>query len=484
MANPYGPAGNANLPGHLCLWDKMKAKWATPKVIDSDGTYTLQPLELTDEGYQIVLSEFGSNKEHLLFENRQKLEFDLDLYGTGLAIYHIDDSAEGQKLRGYPGQVDDKGIAWPDNGNHYEVAMLQADGLYELEQALDSGDADDLWQPGQKLGPGNSKQVFPNTDMYMGGWVSESGITITVLESEGLNVRFKVCGTGKGTCDGNDSEVGTAPPSNATSIATSEVPSISLSAAPSSSRSDAPSLTLKSLAPSTKPSGAPSLSPSTRLSDASLAPSRRPSASSLATTANAPSQSDSSGPSLRPAGPQSSIPPNLPTLGGSSNPRPTTMPAIGPGHGYVTRTPNQAPAPTNAPISVLSTNPKETSTTNLPNEGEGDGSGSGRAPTNAPVPVLSTGSKETPTTNLLNGGESDGSVATDGDATPAVPTSIAHTIPIGGTSSMRPPAYEAVDMTVPGEKAWLHPNSAAPGKRALPWYIMIASTSLFLWMSI
>ncbi|CAB9497195.1 Immune inhibitor A peptidase M6 [Seminavis robusta] len=191
MGDPYGPNGDADLPGHLNAYSTFLAGWGTPKLIEYDGVFTLQPLEVADDSYKIVINSFGSKEEYLLLENRQQLEFDKFLYGSGLGIYHIDDFAKEQDTRGYPGQE-----GWPENNQHYACAMLQADGNYNLEKGENKGDAGDLWQPGQVLGPGRGNTVFPNTDAYADGFIAESGVVITVLEGEGQNVRFEVSGLG------------------------------------------------------------------------------------------------------------------------------------------------------------------------------------------------------------------------------------------------------------------------------------------------
>jgi hypothetical protein len=88
----------------------------------------------------MISKNFGSGKEYLLIENRQQCKFDLPLPGPGLAIYHIDDSLTDYTIQGYPGQT-----GWPGNGNHYRVALLQADGNYDLEKGKNRGDGTDLF---------------------------------------------------------------------------------------------------------------------------------------------------------------------------------------------------------------------------------------------------------------------------------------------------------------------------------------------------
>jgi hypothetical protein len=77
-------------------------------------------------------------------------------------IYKIDDRANLQMQRGYPGQE-----GWPRNGNHYQVAVLPADGQYNLEKGDNWGDIGDFWKEGMTLGPGNGR-VFPNTGTING----------------------------------------------------------------------------------------------------------------------------------------------------------------------------------------------------------------------------------------------------------------------------------------------------------------------------
>ena len=83
---------------------------------------------------------------------------------------------------------------WTKTGNHYQVAILPKDGLYELEQGLNNGDAGDMWLPGDVLGPGMGGTVYPNTDRYQGGTIVETGLWLKVLSQEGTDITFQVGG--------------------------------------------------------------------------------------------------------------------------------------------------------------------------------------------------------------------------------------------------------------------------------------------------
>ena len=225
MADPYGQNGDPDFPGHLSAWSKELAEWVNPTVITANGDYTIRPSETSDDVYRITLADFGIVSEYLLIENRQPLEFDINIWGEGLVIYHIDDAADLQMNKGYPGQS-----GWPENGNHYFVALLPKDGNYDLEQGVNNGDAGDMWLPGDILGPGNGGTVFPNTDLYQGGLILESGYWIQVLEQkENRDITFRVGGFDGDPPPSGEEEVTTAPtapPTVATESPTTQAPTI------------------------------------------------------------------------------------------------------------------------------------------------------------------------------------------------------------------------------------------------------------------
>jgi hypothetical protein len=82
--------------------------------------------------------------EYLLIENRQPMGFDSGIPHGGLAIWQIDENRSGNapnNEEGYPGQP-----GWPGNGKHFSIALLQADGRYDLEHNV-AGDSTDLFRP-------------------------------------------------------------------------------------------------------------------------------------------------------------------------------------------------------------------------------------------------------------------------------------------------------------------------------------------------
>lgn len=182
MANSWGFDGTQRCPPHFSPWSKIDLGWATPMVISQPGQYVVDQAEFNADIYRID-SGFPSN-EYLLIENRQNAGFDCSVPQGGIAIWHIDDSA-GFNTQGYPGQ-----IGWPGNGNHYRVALLQADGNYNLEKGNNRGDSTDMHHAAgvDAIGPGPGNH--PNTDTYQNGNINVTGITISDISASSASMTF------------------------------------------------------------------------------------------------------------------------------------------------------------------------------------------------------------------------------------------------------------------------------------------------------
>jgi M6 family metalloprotease-like protein len=204
MSNPSGQRNSQARPGHLSAWSREQLGWLSPIEITQDGTYRLRPLELYPDAFKISRCDPG---EYLLLENRQPIpgDFDEDMYDpAGILVYHIDTNVpfsfpEYNQARGFPGQD-----GWPQNGNHYAVALLQADGEYGLERTLDNGHSADFYNSiTQELSPNGeptftSTGNYPNTDCYAGGQIRSSNVTIrnfqAVAGTDPLEYTFDVIG--------------------------------------------------------------------------------------------------------------------------------------------------------------------------------------------------------------------------------------------------------------------------------------------------
>jgi len=162
-------------PPSLDPWSKIQLGWAQAEVLTHSQTgVSLAPSYTT---HQVVKITHGyPTGEYLLIENRRKLGTDLALPTEGLVIYHIDEHAE-YNIEGHPGQSN-----WPSNGNHYKIALLPADGNYDLEKNGNRGDGSDVWF-GNHMTLGEGPSQHPNTDSYQGGNIQQTGNIIRNISS-------------------------------------------------------------------------------------------------------------------------------------------------------------------------------------------------------------------------------------------------------------------------------------------------------------
>ena len=183
----WGFDGSQRYPSHMSAWCKAKLGWVKPERI-LPGTYTALQVELNpivyriDTGYPVG--------EYLLIENRQKVGFDAQLPQGGLAIWHVDETKGSltqntpNTEEGFPAQA-----GWPQNNRHYRVALLQADGGFDLERNLDRGDSADPFRSGGVAQiDGNTT---PNLKAYQGGTLVTNGNRIDSISASGASMSFQ-----------------------------------------------------------------------------------------------------------------------------------------------------------------------------------------------------------------------------------------------------------------------------------------------------
>ena len=183
--------------------------WLAPTLLAGKGEKTLRQSWEYPEAYMIT--DGYPSQEYLLIENRQPGSFDALLPRGGLAIWHIDEfmALEGNANEGFPGQP-----GWPANNLHCEltihtftrpfdiflhnvtcldhVALLQADGRYDLELGRNSGDYSDFFRYDifggvDFLFPSFESPLFgpfPNTDSYAQGFVARTNTFISGISGK------------------------------------------------------------------------------------------------------------------------------------------------------------------------------------------------------------------------------------------------------------------------------------------------------------
>ncbi len=120
-------------PAHFDGWCKYKLGFSEVEQLAVNQTdVEILQAETSPVSYRLWTSG-GGGTQYFLVENRQKVGFDKYLPGSGLLIYHVDESGSNSN-EWCPGDP-----ATP----HYKVALEQADGLYQLEGCYGSpGDGD------------------------------------------------------------------------------------------------------------------------------------------------------------------------------------------------------------------------------------------------------------------------------------------------------------------------------------------------------
>jgi len=175
MAGGAWGGGGAS-PSHLDAWCKYQLGFITPTVVDGDSAdVVIPPVENEDAAYILWTQGLVWN-EYFIVENRQQIGFDESLPGSGLLIYHIDDDVLDQNdNEWYPGHEDE---------GHYQVALEQADGDWDLEQNNSRGDGGDPW-PGDTNNETLDAESTPDSRDYDG---NDTQVAVRNIASDGENV--------------------------------------------------------------------------------------------------------------------------------------------------------------------------------------------------------------------------------------------------------------------------------------------------------
>lgn len=124
--------GGGDQPARMSAWCLATLGWIVPRNVTSATTLTIGPLEQDKDACWRLWTGGRLSREYFLIENRQQSGRDAQLPGSGLALWHVDETQS-------------------DNTNPlaYKVALVQADGTRDLEFLRNEGDAGDLF-PGSR----------------------------------------------------------------------------------------------------------------------------------------------------------------------------------------------------------------------------------------------------------------------------------------------------------------------------------------------
>lgn len=162
-------------PAHMDAWSKYKLGWVSPALVS--GTLINEPINQASTAadvYQFLNGSPTSGGEYFLVENRQRAGFDQGLPGNGLLVWHIDESKNSNNSECYPGGPS-------CTTNHYKVALVQADNLWELEKGLNSGNTGDPY-PGSTGKTSFTDSSSPNSKLYNN---NSSNVSVTGISASG-----------------------------------------------------------------------------------------------------------------------------------------------------------------------------------------------------------------------------------------------------------------------------------------------------------
>lgn len=123
----YG--GSDTNPVEICSYLKYKVGWATKVTQLMPGDEAKAP---AGQNQFFLYMNPKKKTEYFLIENREQQGRDAALPASGLAIWHIDELGSNDNEQGTAAQ-------------HYECALEQADGRYDLEHGANYGDNADLF---------------------------------------------------------------------------------------------------------------------------------------------------------------------------------------------------------------------------------------------------------------------------------------------------------------------------------------------------
>ncbi|QDE68222.1 M6 family metalloprotease domain-containing protein [Myxococcus xanthus] len=161
---------NGDVPAHPSAWCKARQGWVSIVNYTANRSVNFTDVK-TEHSVHRLWKNGVPGSEYFLVENRQQNQYDRFLPGSGLLVYHVDESI-------------------PDNTNevHPRVRLVQADALEDLDRAVNRGDDGDPF-PGSS---GNSRFEFgtrPSSRAYSG---RDSCVSISDISPSGMSMTAHV----------------------------------------------------------------------------------------------------------------------------------------------------------------------------------------------------------------------------------------------------------------------------------------------------
>lgn len=236
----YGWDTSQNWPSLLSAYSRHMVGWVHVVDVTYSQTITITSSCDSDKVYKIshrcASDSFG--EEYFLIENRGACGYDLRLIEgnedrQGIIVWHVDHTmllgknADGTDVVQNDSHREPSDPMWP--GSHSRLSLLPADGMFELENNLNRGNAGDAFRrdssdvlvahtisnAGISLN-GGLKMPYPNTNSIASGVEKKTGITIEVLDSAKYDMQVKI------TLEDENGRIITEPPPS-TPVPTSKI---------------------------------------------------------------------------------------------------------------------------------------------------------------------------------------------------------------------------------------------------------------------
>jgi immune inhibitor A len=167
--------GGGLRPVHPSAWCKANQGWVDVENVASTSSLSISDVKTSNRVYRLWKNGAVS-PEYFLVENRQKTQFDGELPGGGLLIWHIDENT-------------------PTNTNEsrYKVALVQADARKDLEKPPltgNRGDDGDSY-PGSENNRTFDNASTPNSRAY-NGQPTDVAVTAISPSAPVMNAQVRV----------------------------------------------------------------------------------------------------------------------------------------------------------------------------------------------------------------------------------------------------------------------------------------------------
>ena len=140
MASGSWNGALGNSPASFDSWSRIKLGFAHEENFYRNLNVTINPSN-SDSTIIRLWANGGLGNYYYLLENRQQKSYDTFSPGKGLLIWKIDETKSNNMNEWYPESI----LPPHQNVGNYHVALVQADGSYDIERRRNRGDSYDTY---------------------------------------------------------------------------------------------------------------------------------------------------------------------------------------------------------------------------------------------------------------------------------------------------------------------------------------------------